>query len=493
MKTLFLILLIALPLVLLDSLQAQSVSTNSAITYQGRLVNPNGSPLTGTINLTFSIYDSLSTGTGNLLCQQIISNTTLENGVFNVSLNFDSSYPSGDCNVSDVLREKMNAGTPLYIEVIHTSGSTTKTYPRQLLTSVPYALAVVNQAISDLNLKGISSRCSSGKILKADGNGGFTCSTGTATFAEAVLPSCSSGQALTGNGTALSCVSMATALGAGSISTTELADSGVTTAKIANLAVTTAKIAADAVTSAKIADGTVANTDLTYPYIYVTPGNGITGGGQINLGTATNLAVNADDITLGFSSGKIQIKPAAIVSGVTYGVAASNINYNSDHFTASGTDQLNLNFAATGSGLDSGATGIFVQVDAGSALEINGSNSLDVKAGGITGTNIATGTITNDKIDSSISLTVADVTTTALGAFNAKNTTGTPSEVRFFEGTPNGANYIGLRAPYSLSSNVVWTLPSSEGSPSAILTERVYYLGVILTPSILIKLPMDQL
>lgn len=51
-------------------------------------------------------------------------------------------------------------------------------------------------------------------------------------------------------------------VGAGSITTTDLADGSVTTPKLADGAVTTVKIADGAVTSAKIADGTIATADL---------------------------------------------------------------------------------------------------------------------------------------------------------------------------------------------------------------------------------------
>ena len=38
------------------------------------------------------------------------------------------------------------------------------------------------------------------------------------------------------------------------------------------------------------------------------------------------------------------------------------------------------------------------------------------------------------------------------------------AEVRFLEATANGTNYVGFKAPSSITSNLVWVLPSADGS-----------------------------
>lgn len=47
---------------------------------------------------------------------------------------------------------------------------------------------------------------------------------------------------------------------------------------------------------------------------------------------------------------------------------------------------------------------------------------------------------------------------------------GNTGEIRFFELTANGSNYVGLKSPDSISSNLIWTLPSGDGAASQVLT-----------------------
>jgi hypothetical protein len=44
------------------------------------------------------------------------------------------------------------------------------------------------------------------------------------------------------------------------------------------------------------------------------------------------------------------------------------------------------------------------------------------------------------------------------------------AEVRFLEATANGTNYVGFKAPTSITTNKVWVLPSADGSASSVLT-----------------------
>ena len=45
------------------------------------------------------------------------------------------------------------------------------------------------------------------------------------------------------------------------------------------------------------------------------------------------------------------------------------------------------------------------------------------------------------------------------------------AEIRFLEATANGSNYVGFKAPASLSADKIWTLPSADGSANqAIIT-----------------------
>ncbi len=43
------------------------------------------------------------------------------------------------------------------------------------------------------------------------------------------------------------------------------------------------------------------------------------------------------------------------------------------------------------------------------------------------------------------------------------------AEVRFVEATANGSNYVGFKAPSSITTNLVWTLPSADGTSTQVL------------------------
>src|SRR6185295_10675617 len=64
--------------------------------------------------------------------------------------------------------------------------------------------------------------------------------------------------------------------------------------------------------------------------------------------------------------------------------------------------------------------------------------------------------------------TMLDITppTTSSGAINLRpNSAAFPStgDLRFSELTSNGSNYVGFKAPSSISSNRIWILPSADG------------------------------
>ena len=85
---------------------------------------------------------------------------------------------------------------------------------------------------------------------------------------------------------------------------------------------------------------------------------------------------------------------------------------------------------------------------------------------------------TVDWLDSSI--TITGLSTTATGTvLTLSDTSSTSSvnliidnqkEVRFRETTANGTNYVALKAPASLASDVTFTLPSADGTANQVLT-----------------------
>jgi len=87
----------------------------------------------------------------------------------------------------------------------------------------------------------------------------------------------------------------------------------------------------------------------------------------------------------------------------------------------------------------------------------------------ITLANAATGnspTITASGTDSNISINLQSKGT---GVINILGNSTQGGEIRLFEDTDNGTNYTGFKSPASLAGNVVYTLPSADGSANQFL------------------------
>ena len=193
----------------------------NTLNYSGRIVNSDGSPKTGSVDLEINFFDSESGGSQKGTTY-LFSATTLQNGTFNLEIVIS------DSDLSTVL----DSTTDTWIEVTDSTNSTV--YPRQKLSSVPYASRIPVKSTSfhwDGKELDLTDSCSDGQILKF-----------------------SSGSWL--------CASDQTSGGGGLIGPGDIDTDAVTEVKIADGAVTADKIAANAVNSSKIQDGSIATGDL---------------------------------------------------------------------------------------------------------------------------------------------------------------------------------------------------------------------------------------
>lgn len=93
-------------------------------------------------------------------------------------------------------------------------------------------------------------------------------------------------------------------------------------------------------------------------------------------------------------------------------------------------------------------------------------------------------TLTAGEPSADRTITLPDATTTLVGTDTTQTltnktltspTVGTQAsfdnqaEARFLEATANGTNYVGFKAPSSITSNLVWVLPSADGSANHVL------------------------
>ncbi|WP_408098956.1 tail fiber domain-containing protein [Peredibacter sp. HCB2-198] len=107
-----------------------SAAYAETLSYSGRLVNPNGSPVTGTPTLIFDLAYTGSTAT--IRCTDSISNVPLTNGVFHVKINFDCT--TAGMNLENVLAQ-VPVGEDVAIRVTNFTAS--KVYSFQELHSIP--------------------------------------------------------------------------------------------------------------------------------------------------------------------------------------------------------------------------------------------------------------------------------------------------------------------------------------------------------------------
>ncbi len=137
---------------------------SDAFTYQGRLLD-GGTPVDGSCNFVFSLWDTLSGG--NQLASQTANGVSVTDGYFAVSLNFGSAHFDGDAR---------------YLAIsVDCGGGATSLTPRVALNATPYALYAVGAAWGGLTdvpaglddgdddtLGGLS--CANGQIAKWNGS-----------------------------------------------------------------------------------------------------------------------------------------------------------------------------------------------------------------------------------------------------------------------------------------------------------------------------------
>lgn len=204
------------------------------MSYSGRLVNVNGSPVTGAVNLRFEL--SYTNAPTVIVCTKDITGVALTNGVFHTKLDYSAAECGGD-TLSEVLLAAP-AGESTAIRV--TDLTNTKTYSFQALHTMPSAL------IADKAKTLTQNGAANNDYLKWNGTAWVPSAVAAA---GGTVTSVATGTGLTGGPiTTTGTISVA----AGGINTTQLADAGVTTAKITDANVTTAKLANSAVTLAKM-------------------------------------------------------------------------------------------------------------------------------------------------------------------------------------------------------------------------------------------------
>lgn len=119
---------------LLVTLSSRSTLSAETLSYSGRLVNSDGSPVTGPVNLRFDV--SYSGDPTTVLCFKTLNSVPLSNGVFHAKLDFATS-DCGAVSFSNVLLATPPGQTTMMRVVDVTN---TKSYSYQAFQTMPYAL-----------------------------------------------------------------------------------------------------------------------------------------------------------------------------------------------------------------------------------------------------------------------------------------------------------------------------------------------------------------
>lgn len=117
---------------ILAALLVSYSSFAGSLSYSGRLVNTNGSPVTGMPDLLFELAYTGSTST--IRCTDTLDDVQLTNGVFHVRIDFDCA--AAGMSLENVLAQ-VPAGQAVAIRVTNTTAS--KVYSFQELHSIPKA------------------------------------------------------------------------------------------------------------------------------------------------------------------------------------------------------------------------------------------------------------------------------------------------------------------------------------------------------------------
>lgn len=187
---------------------------------------------------------------------------------------------------------------------------------------------------------------------------------------------------------------------------------------------------------------------------------------------AVTLTVDQADTTLTSTQGATDEARCAIVIWNAAGTATRNVIA-----PAKSKTYVVINKASTQSIVfkASATTGVTVAASEACLVAWNGSDFVKIStssAGDVTGPASSTdnafvrfdGT-TGALLQNSTGATLSDTgAPTFTSVVNVAGTSSTTGELRLYEDTDNGSNYVSFKAPASVSANVAWTLPGSDGT-----------------------------
>jgi hypothetical protein len=143
--------------------QSPQNGSDQVFTYQGRLEDSNGSPITATCDFTFSLWDSLSATTGKIGNDSVVSDVSVVEGYFTAPVGGSEFGYAAFTGAARWLQVAVKCGS---------DSSYTTLSPRQAVTAAPYALSLRPGA--EIHNTATSGGDTTALTLRSDNGAGLT-------------------------------------------------------------------------------------------------------------------------------------------------------------------------------------------------------------------------------------------------------------------------------------------------------------------------------
>lgn len=417
-----------------------------SLSYSGRLVNADGSPVSGPVTLVFDLVYTNAPAVA--VCSKTVAGVTLVNGVFSRKLDFTS----GECGGSSLLTiiEATPASESIAIKI--TDSTNSRVYAAQAVNAMPYSF------MSDVAKTLVQMGATTGQILAWNGTQWAPASAGGSGIG--TITNIATGTGLTGGPiTATGTISIAT----GGVTTTQILDSTIANIDVSTTAaIARTKLASGTASHVLVNDGSGVMSSVAQ--VAVTQGGtgaSSASGARTNLGLGTAAVANigtgiggvmgSDAVPNCLASQKLQMSVGPVYAWTcatdltfTGGGVSSAIDMNSNKITELATPTVGTD-AATKAYVDTQIAGVpSMQWDSVAGGHIN-------FAGGRVGIGDTT---PSEALDVAANARVAGDAQVE-GKLRLKSTT---------------ANYVELSAPAGLAATRSFTLPSTLGANGEVLT-----------------------